>query len=541
MARPLRRRLLHLSMRAHLLPSAFLLLFFAFPLATTLVAAGDADAWRWVMDDYARRRLAGAAWQATLSVLATFALAVPLAWHHHARAVPFARVHMALHAAPFVLPVFVVVGAARELLGPNGWSNQWFGVNGLAVLGPLGVVVLAHAYYNYGFTARLLHAALERRPARLEAAAAVLGAGPWHQRLRVTVPLLAPTIASTALLVWLFSFSSFGVVLLLGNGALSTPETLIYQNLRGAFPQPGRAAVLGAVQLALNAGLLLAYLALQRRTAALPRDPAPRRSGGPMDRVLAGTALGLALVPLLAVLVGGFRVQGQWTLDAWRALLNAAHPDHLPGFDLAAVLLRTLGYAAASSALALGLAASLAYGMQRVGRWRRVLEPFASLPLGTSSVLLGLGYLLAFGAGRWLDLRGARVAIVIVHSLIAFPFVARILMPALDQHDRRFDETAALLGANPRAVTLRVHWPMLRGPVLAAVGLAAAISFGDFGASLLLARRGTAGLAVWIGEHDVPFRAIMHAQSIALTTILMVLAAGAYLAVERFRPREANP
>jgi thiamine transport system permease protein len=155
------------------------------------------------------------------------------------------------------------------------------------------------------------------------------------------------------------------------------------------------------------------------------------------------------------------------------------------------------------------------------------------LPLAISSVLLGLGYMLAFGAGSWLDLRGQWVAIVLVHTLVAFPFVARIIVPALDQHDQRLDDAARLLGAPPRHVRSRVQWPMLRPSIVTAAAFAAAISLGDFGASLLLMRRDTMGLSVWISQHDLPFDVLMHAQSLALTTVLMVLVVGAFVVVER--------
>ena len=109
-------------------PAGFLLLFLVYPLARTLVAA-DGDGWQWVADDYARNRLLGAAWQATLSVALTFALAVPLAWFHHAHRVPWRRGHLALHAMPFVLPVFVIIHAMRELFGPHGWISDLVGID----------------------------------------------------------------------------------------------------------------------------------------------------------------------------------------------------------------------------------------------------------------------------------------------------------------------------------------------------------------------------------------------------------------------------
>lgn len=515
-------------------PAAFLALFFLVPLGRVLLAGADADAWRWLATPYVQTHLRIALWQAVLSVLLTFALAVPLAWHHHKRAIPFGRLQLALHGAPFVLPVFVVVGAARALLGPHGWSMQLWGIDGLAVLGPLGVVVLAHAYYNYGFAARLLHAHLEQRPARLEAAAAVLGASPLERFRRVTLPLMGPAFASVALLVFLFAFTSFGVVLLLGQGQMHTLETLLYENLLGVRVREARAAVLGILQLAINVGLLWAYFRLQ--PSAGQSDAPERRAARGRDHAISWIAVALALVPAVAVLVGGFRLDGAWSLEPWRSLLDASHPAHKAGFELWQAVDRSLFYAFWATVVSVGLVLMLAYGA-RQGRARRGLEFIGALPLGTSSVLVGLGLLLTYGSGSWLDLRGTLWQIVIAHTLIAFPFVARAVLPAMDRLDRRLDAAAALLGARPLAVVGRIHWPALRGPLLVAVGFAVAMSLGDFGASLLLMRADNVSLAVWIGRHDEPFRAIAHSQMLALSGLLMVLASGAYVAIESFRGR----
>lgn len=522
-------------------PLAFLLVFFAWPLARTLGAAADADAWRWIASPFVRRHLLIATAQAVATVGAVFVVALPLAWFHHRRRVPGTRTALALHAAPFVLPVFVVVDGLRVLLGSGGWLDSATGIDGLGRIGPFWTIVLAHTYYNYGFAARLLHDALARRPRALEEAARVLGAGRRDRALRVVAPLLSPQAASVALLVFLFAFTSFGVVLLMGQGQVHTLETLLWQNLQGVLPQEDRAAVLGVVQLALNVVVVLAYLRLLRRHP-LPPDahdahPAPRR-----DRALALGFVALGMLPVAAVLTGSFLVGGQWTLEAWRAVADPMHPAHFAGFDLGTVLMRTLAYAVGAVILATTLAVALAYGLRRAGRLRPLAETLAALPLGTSSVLLGFGFLLAFGAGSLLDLRGEAWLIVVAHALVGFPFVARVVLPAFDQHEGRFDETAALLGARPRAVAARVHLAMLRGPLAAAAGLAAAFSLGDFGASLILMREDTMSLAVWIGRFDAPYRPLMHAQGVALTAILMAVAAGAVVLAHRFgTPRVRGP
>jgi thiamine transport system permease protein len=514
-------------------PAAFLAVAFAWPLLQVLSQAlGDGDAWRWVASDYTLGRLRIAASQALASVILTLALAVPLAWMHHSRRIPASRAQLALHAAPFVLPVFVVVYGLQETLGRDGWLDAATGVDLLAILGPFGAVVLAHAYYNYGFAARLLHATLERRPHRLEEAAAVLGASPRAAFMRTTALLLAPAVLGIALLVFLFAFASFGTVLLLGGGQVSSTETLIYQQLGGVFPRTGRAAALGTLQIALNGLLLLAYAVLLRRV----RVHAERRRvppvASPARQATAWVLLAFGLAPALAVLAGGFRLRGRWSLEPWRALTDAGHPAHLAGFSLPHALTVSLGYAVATVVLAVALTVLLAYAARRLGRARAVAEALAALPLGSSSLLLGFGFLLAFGAGAAFDLRAWPGLIVAAHTLVAFPFTARILLPALHAVDARLEAVASSLGASPAAIAWRVHRPMLAAPLAAAAGFAAALSLGDYGASLLLMRPQTMSLAVWTLRHDRPFDPLAHAQAVALAGLLAVLAAGALLLVE---------
>lgn len=540
MGRAVRGRRLRVGALLLAPPLALLAAAFAYPLAETLRAALDgADAWRWAGDAYVRSRIRIALVQALWSVALTLALAFPLAWIHHKWRLGWSRWHLALHAAPFVLPVFVVVYGVQGVLGARGLVHELTGFDALAAVGPLGAVVIAHAYYNYGFAARILHGALDRRPRRLEEAARTLGASGAGAFVRVTLPLLLPTFAAVALLVFLFTFASFGVVLFMGAGQVATLETMLYQQLGGAFPRYDRAAVLGVLQLAINFALLLAYTLLRRRQTGLERDATVMRAPAPIAaRAVAWGALALGLLPAASVLVGGFRLQGEWSLEPWRALLDASHPAHLAGFDLRRAVMLSLAYAAGATLLAVALTLLLAYGLRALPRATRApVEALAALPLGASSLLIGFGYLLAFGAGDVIDLRGSVWIIVLAHTLVAFPFVARVMLPALDLHDARLDEAAALLGASPLDVVRRVHLPLLLAPLTVAAGLAAAISLGDFGASVVLMRPDNAAVSVWIARHDVPFNPLVRAEAIALAGVLMLLASALYVGVERLAPR----
>ncbi len=511
-----------------LLPAAFLALFLLIPLigvTQQLTPEGLA----WLGTPYVRNRITGAVLQAFLSLAMASLLAGPIAWLHHTRRVRGSTWMMALHAAPFVMPVFVVVFGLQATLGAHGWLAAAGGPDLIAWLGPMGAVVLANAFYNYGFAARLAWDVLESRPRRLEEAAAVLGASPRETWRRVTGPLLAPRFASIALLVLLFALGSFGVVLLLGNGEVETLETLLFTNRSGAFPRLDRSAALAVLQLLVN-GLLVVLAIRGARRISVPQT---RRTTGPASSrrtALLGAAAVVSILPLAAVLVGAFRLRGAWSLAAWQTLLDPTASGHLSGFDLVRAVNWSLAYAGAATALALFLALCLGYGLRRLGRLRGVVEVFAAAPLATSSLTLGYAIAATFSAGvvilgsTWLPTHSP-VFVVVAHTLIAFPLAARIVVPALDRIDARLEDAAATLGASPRSQWLRVHLPLLAPALRSAGAMAAAISLGDLGASLLVSPGDALGLTVWISRHGGPgsFDPLARAQSTALAALLMML------------------
>ena len=528
-----------------IVPAAFLALFLAWPVTATL-AQLTPDGLAWLAAPYARGRILGAVTQAVLSLVLALAVAAPLAWLHHSRRVAGSRWMIALHAAPFVMPVFVVVFGLRASVGADGWLAGLGGPDLMAAFGPLGAVVLANATYNAGFAARLGASILDGRPRRLEEAAAVLGAPPRSVAWRVSGPLLAPALASVALLVLLFSLGSFAVVLLLGEGEVETIETLLFANRSGAFPRLDRSAALAAAQLLVNGFLVALALRLARRTPVADAARRKPRASLPLTFLLGGLAL-LSAAPLVAVLVGGFRLRGEWSLTPWQTLLDAAAPGHLSGFDVGTAIAWSLGYAAVATLAAVGLALALAYGLRRLGRLRRAAEWLAALPLAASSLTLGYGLAAAFGAGfvvfgaTWLPGRSP-LLVVAAHTLVAFPLAARLVVPAVDRLDARLEQAAATLGARPAAQWARIHLPALVPALLASAALAAATSLGDFGASLLLAPGDALGLTVWIQRHGGPgsFDPLARAQSTALAGLLLVLTL-AVLALAAPRRKEAAP
>ncbi|MGD8850616.1 MAG: ABC transporter permease subunit, partial [Anaerolineales bacterium] len=164
----------------------------------------------------------------------------------------------------------------------------------------------------------------------------------------------------------------------------------------------------------------------------------------------------------------------------------------------------------------------------------RILDPLLMLPLGTSAVTLGLGFIVALDSPP-LNLRASPILVPIAHTLVAFPFVVRSLTPALRSIQPRLHKAAAILGANPFQVFRAIDLPLIGRALLVAGVFAFTISMGEFGATALVARPEFPTIPVAIFRFISRPGAINFGQAMALSTILMVVTAGGMLLIERFR------
>jgi thiamine transport system permease protein len=197
----------------------------------------------------------------------------------------------------------------------------------------------------------------------------------------------------------------------------------------------------------------------------------------------------------------------------------------------------SLAFATVATAIALtigGIAAFIvAGGARRRSRRRVAFDLLLMLPLGTSAVTVGFGFLIALD--RPVDLRSSWIIVPIAHSLIAIPFVVRILVPVLRSIDDRLREAATVLGASPSRVWREIDLPIVRRAVLVAAGFAFAISLGEFGATLFIARPDRPTMPVAIFRYLSQAGAANFGAAMAMSTLLMLITATAIFTIERFR------
>jgi thiamine transport system permease protein len=526
------------------LPALFGLVFFAYPLLNILrFSLWDDSGFnasgflRLASTRYYLETIAFSFWQATLSTLLTLALAVPSAWVFVRYQFRFRRILLALSSLPFVLPTVVVAMALQTLLGNQGVVNQALMRAFNLAQAPiqlertLGFILIAHVFYNYAVALRLIVGYWANQSARIEEAAQVLGAQGWQVWWYIRLPLLRPVLLASALLVFIFTFTSFGVVLILGGIRFATLEVQIYYQALSVFNLP-MAAALSLVQLGVMGAMMWLYTRLQRQnardlqaTATLLR--VPRRW---YERFIVSLVSAFVVVLLFAPL----------GVLLWSSLTYAQDAPTLRYYALLGENTRmsalfvsawvsvgySLLYAFITTCLALILGVAAAFLIQKFP----LADALFMLPLATSAVTLGFGYILSFGA--W---RSAWWLVPVAHTLVALPFVLRSVLPSLRSIPPSLDEAGRVLGASPRQRLSGLTLPLIgRGMAVGAV-FSFTVSMGEFGASLFLARPNMPTIPMTIFRLLGQPARDNYGQALAMSVILLALCAVSFLLIERLR------
>lgn len=548
--RPLRGATLWLLMG---LPALLLALFFYAPMASVLSGGvrtpdGHITLQRislLLSDPYILRLIRFTAWQALLSSLLSTLIGIPMAYILARREFFGRSLLSALTMVPFVLPSITVALGFLLMFGTNGWFNHaldaLFGVK-VHLLHSLWAILLAHAFYNAPIVARTTQSAWEQLDPRIHESARSLGAPPWGVWRDVTLPAILPAVLSGSLLAFIFSFLSFPIVLALGGARYSTLEVEIYTQMRVLWDQEMGAA-LAALQAVISLSFAYFLLRAQGRTAAFAgkHAAAPRRPLLGTSRSIRSTlkdaplwlfiaaALLLFLGPIFSVVIDSLRgSQGGLSTASYLRLLSLGHNAHVGSAPLHAIE-NSLRFGIWAASIALVAGATFTYGLTRGMMKRRpALETLAMAPLVVSSVALGYGFLIAFRHPP-LDAITPDGRVIMVHGVLAFPFVLRTLRPTFESVDLRLTEAARTLGASALRAFRDVELPLLARSLVVAFAFSFALSISEMSATMMLARPGTVTMPVSV-YRLLAARDFQAASAMAV--LLVLVTAGCFLMLE---------
>ncbi|MDX1413748.1 MAG: iron ABC transporter permease [Candidatus Promineifilaceae bacterium] len=555
----------------YLFPILFLALFYFYPLGVILSISFAPDGRielsplrRFIENGYYLRTLWFTVWQAVVSTLLVLLLAIPGAY-------VFARYRFrgkntlrAFSLLPFVLPTVVVANAFLALLGPRGTVNEWL-MNLLQLTRPplqlqhtLWMILLAHIFFNYSVAMRIISSAWQNLSPDLGHAAQMLGASPLRVFRHVTLPLLRPSITAAAALVFIFCFTSFGVILLLGGPRFATIEVEIYRQAVNLF-NLSVAAALALLQIVFTFILMWQYTWTQENRSHSLKLVSSQYGERPIrthkDRLIVYSNLAIILLllglPLLALISRSFTGDDGLTLRFYQELF-VNRTDSIFFVPPVEAVRNSTAYALVTLVLAviLGLIStsmlkaknyngiltnkSLSLGSLLQKNGLRLMDPLFMLPLATSAVTLGFGYIVALNKPP-INLRQSIVLVPIAHTLVALPFVIRSLLPAMRRINPRLQEAASLLGAERYQVWFHVDWPLIRRALLVGAVFAFTISMGEFGATVFIARPNSPTMPVAIYRFLGQPGALNYGQALAMSSLLMLVCAVGFIAIERFR------
>jgi len=402
----------------------------------------------------------------SVAVLGTL-LATAYAYAMTRVAMPLKRSFHFLALLPTISPPILMALGLILLYGRRGFvTNGLFGMQTTELYGFWGLLVAQILSY-FPFAYLLMRNMFQGLDASLEEAAGTMGAGAGRTLRTISLPLLAPGLASSALLLFGYSLADLGNPLLLG-GDFPVLSAQIYLTVIGMYDIP-KGAALAVILMVPVVMLYFVHKHLSDKMAVASvggrgssRHPLTRHKG------IRAAAFGLCLLVSLiiimqyaTVLAGAttklFGIDYSFTMRHFAAAFTSSR----------GALLDTIGLGIVASLVAAGVGMLTAYFVARSQMpGRGLLDFMANLPLAVPGTVIGLGFGLAFNE-RPLLLTGTALIIIIAFTVRSLPYTVRSAVAALGQLHRSLDEASTNMGATSGQTLWRVLVPLIRPAVLA--------------------------------------------------------------------------
>jgi thiamine transport system permease protein len=503
-----------------------------------------------LISDYNRRIIGFTLFQAFLSTIFTLVLGLPGAWLLAKKQFPGKRILKAVSAVPFVLPSILVVLGFVIFFGNNGFLNKLImsitdtTEPPLRILYSMTAIILAHGFYNFPIVLRLVSTLWEKLDKCQANAAMSLGAGRFRLFFTVTLPQLLPVILASSALVFVFCFTSFAVILVLGGGpAFTTIEVEIYRQARISL-NLNAAAALSIVGILIT--LIFVYINVHFQSSLNYHEHIKNpdiytktketrfKTINPGIFIYVLIIVLLVAAPVISIIIKSFlqpaviNNTGVFSSSAYRDILNPSPGNY--GITLISAIANSISYAGYTVILSIIIGTLVSFILRGKKKSAKFLDTLFMLPISVSSVILGLGYLRLMNLIRG-PLKHSSILIILAHTIIAYPFVTRAVKPVLDKIKPEIIYAGLSLGERPFRVFLTIEFPLIKSAIFSGAAFAFAISIGEMNATILLSSENTLTIPIMmyrlIGSYN--FTA-----ACALGTILIIFTTFSFILMDYF-------
>lgn len=532
-----------------MIAGAFLILLFYLPLSMVLKGAlfpTEEGLGEVLRSDYNRRIIVFTVVQALLSTIFTIIIGLPGAWLLATRNFPGKKLLRAVSAVPFVLPSILVVLGFVIFFGNNGYLNRTvMSITGMKappfrILYSLKAIILAHGFYNFPIVLRIVSSLWEKLDPSIATAAKSLGAGRIRLFFTVTLPQILPAVLASAALVFVFCFTSFAVILVLGGGpAYTTLEVEIYRQARISLNMDA-AAALSVTGIIIT--LIFVYLNIHFQSSLnyheninqtgnyyRPHTPTPFNPG---ISIYIFFLVMLVAAPVISVIIKSFIHSGGGTnffsTSAYSNILNPNPGNY--GITLFRAIGNSISYAFYTVIFSILIGTLISYVLRGKKKFASILDTLFMLPVSVSSVILGLGYLKIMNYLKG-PFKSSPILIILAHTVIAYPFVTRAVKPVLDKIKPNLIYAALSLGETPFKVFLEIELPLIKSAIFAGAAFAFAISIGEMNATILLSSGNTLTIPIMMYRLIGSYNFI---GACALGTVLIIFTSLSFILMDYF-------
>ncbi len=474
----------------------------------------------------------------TCVVIASSLLAIPLGVARALCRVPLAPVWDVLLLVPFMIPPYIATLGWIMTLQPRGYLEQLFGFNLASVLFSLLGMTLVMTFNTFPVVYFAVSRTVEAVGARYADVGRVFGATPARAFRRITLPLSAPGLAASLLLVFAAAIEEYGTPAALGRRAGFDVLVTGIDTRVGDWPidLPGAATLsLLLVALSLAAFLLQRWILARRSYQTVNGKPqnADKRPLGylklPVLALFGAIAFLSTGVPMLAILATALS----------RTISGGLSPGNLTLDNFAAVFGNSAGaLGALANSLTLGVATALLTGLIGIVsayvvvktrmRGRALIDIMTVLPNALPGIVVAVGLILAWNMpGLPFTPYNTGFILLLAYCCILVPHTARYATAAFVQIGDNLEAAARVFGATGAVAFRRILIPLVFPSLASAMLLVFALASRELVASVVVAPVGMQTIATFIWRQfeqgSVGLGMAMAFVTIFLTTLLPLL------------------
>ncbi len=424
-------------------------------------------------------------YQAVLSTILAIVIGLPGAYLIGRTNFKFKYVFSALSTVPFVMPSISMALGFYTFFGHNGILNSYFlwplfHLRFEPLFSLLGII-MGNAFYNFPLIMIVVGGALSTLdPIYLEAAR-VDGATRLKGFLHIELPMILPSIATSSLLAFVYCFTSFAVVLMIGGARYATLEVQIYMYLRTLLDFKG-ATALTILQLGFVGIFTFLFSILRKSAGIFSEEISGARSRFPKWGYI--YVIGMIIFvfgPIFSQIISGFwNFQSSRLTLEWVSRLFSGTVNSYIGNSAVSAIVWTIIFATSSAIIVVLLSITGAHAVQK--RHASVLEALFTSPLAVSPITLAFGYIIL----QNYFFLPFPVEIIAIYTVISFPIGFQALLSGWERFPTEIDDAASVDGAGFWTKTLKIRIPILKPQIISAFLFSFAIAMGEVSATMLL-------------------------------------------------------